>query len=119
MTTQKKIKSLITAGLVMASGLILFKFIPMHIWGRDILFDASLHLTATIFALYILWYFIDQNKKWRMPFLAISLIIIFVVSTQRIIEYAHNDIGLLLGLAISVFAIAVSRPDYFKGKFDF
>ena len=91
----------------------------MQIWGSGILFDASFHITATIFALYILWYFIDQNKKWRMPFLVLSLAVVIIVAMQRILADAHNDVGLLIGLIISASAIVVSRWDYFKGKFDF
>jgi len=119
MTVKNKIKSLVTAGLVMSVGLFVFKLLPMQIWGSEILFDASFHITATIFVLFILWYFIDQNKKWRMPFLAASLAVVFIVAIQRILVDAHNDVGLLLGLAISVVAIMISRWDYFKGKLDF
>ena len=103
----------------MAVGLFVFKFLPMQMWGRDILFDASFHITATIFTLFVLWYFIDQNKKWRLPFLMIVLLVVFIVAIQRILVDAHNDIGLLLGLFVSIVAIVVARWDYFKGKFDF
>ena len=91
----------------------------MQIWGSEILFDASFHITATIFVLFVLWYFIDQNKKWRMPFLAAALAVVFIVAIQRILVDAHNDIGLLVGVVISVAAIAVARRDYFKGRLDF
>lgn len=119
MTTRKKIKSLATAGLIMSLGLLLFKYVPMQIWGSDILFDASLHITATIFVLFVLWYFIDQNKRWHMPFLAFSLAVVFIVAMQRVLANAHNDIGLLLGLSVSILAIVVARWDYFRGRFDF
>ena len=119
MTTSKKLKSLVIAGLIMALGLFVFKFLPMQIWGSEILFDASFHITATIFVLFVLWYFIDQNKKWRMPFLAVALAVVFIVAIQRILVDAHNDIGLLVGVVISVAAIAVARRDYFKGRLDF
>ncbi len=103
----------------MALGLFLFKYLPMHIWGEDILYDASFHITATIWTLFVLWYFIDQNPRWRMPYLAVALAVVFIVAIQRIIFDAHNDVGLLMGLGISIIAIVVARWDYFKGKFEF
>lgn len=115
----KKIKSLVVAVAIMAIGLILFKYLPMMIYGANILFDASMHLTIAIFVLYVLWYFVDQNKGWRIPYLIFSLVVVAIVSFQRIIANAHNDIGLLIGLVISLIAIVVSRWDYFNGKFDF
>lgn len=108
-----------TAGIVMAVGILFFKVLPMELFGDDILFDASLHVTSTIFVLYIIWYFIDQNKYWRIPFFLFVAVVLSVVSFQRIAIGAHNDVGLLLGLSISLLAIIASRPDYFKGKFDF
>ncbi|MFH1802938.1 MAG: phosphatase PAP2 family protein [archaeon] len=115
----EKIKSLAVAAIVMIVGLALFKFVPMSLFGRDILFDASMHLTTAIFVLYFFWYFIDQNKSWRLPYFIFSIAVIIVVSVQRIIANAHNDTGLLAGLIISFIAIVVSRWEYFKNKFDF
>lgn len=103
----------------MSAGLFVFKFLPMQMWGSEILFDASFHIAATIFVLFVLWYFIDQNRKWRLPFLAVSLAVVFIVAIQRILVDAHNDVGLLLGLAVSVVAIVIARRDYFKGKISF
>jgi hypothetical protein len=115
----RKIKSLVIAAAIMALGLLLLKFAPMGIWGNDILFDASMHLTITIFVLYVLWYFIDQNRGWRIPFFIFSLVVIAIVSLQRIVAGAHDDVGLLLGLAISVFAIIVSKWNYFAKRLSF
>jgi len=117
--TKTQIKSLVTAAVVMAIGLLIFKFLPMKLFGNDILFDASLHITTACFILYVVWYFVDQNKNWRIPFLAFAVLVLAIISFQRIVVNAHNDIGLLGGLSLSLFAIIVSRPDYFKKKFHF
>jgi len=116
---KEKIRAVGIAGLVMACGAILFKFIPAQIFGREILFDASLHLIIAIFALYTGWYFIDQNKSWRIPYFIISSMTIIIISIQRISVNAHNDIGLLAGLFISLFAIYISRLKYFRGRISF
>jgi hypothetical protein len=114
-----KILSLVIAAVIMVLGLILFKFTPMEIFGRDILFDASMHLTITIFVLYFFWYFIDQNKGWRIPYFILAVAVVIIVSVQRILADAHNDIGLLAGFVISIIAIIVSRWKYFHNKFAF
>jgi membrane protein CcdC involved in cytochrome C biogenesis len=119
LSTPQKIKSLIITGIIMALGIALFKYLPVYLFGKDILFDASLHITIAVFVLYIGWYFIDQNKNWRNPYLLLSCLIVIVIAIQRIISNAHNDIGLLLGLILSLFAIIISRQDYFKNKFNF
>jgi hypothetical protein len=72
-----------------------------------------------IFILYVLWYFIDQNKSWRAPYFIFSIAVIGIVSIQRIYADAHNDVGLLLSFLISLLGIIVSRWDYIKGKFSF
>jgi hypothetical protein len=117
--TQNKIKSLAKAASIMILGLLIFKLVPMEIFGRDIKFDASAHITTTIFCLYVLWFYIDQNKSWRTPYFILSLVIISIVSIQRIMINAHNDIGLLGGLVISFVAIVYSQKKYFKDKFKF
>lgn len=117
--TQGKIIALLKAAIVMVIGLLLFKYIPMQVFGRDIVFDASAHITITIFGLYFLWFFIDQNKTWRVPYFILSLVIISIVAIQRIMLNAHNDIGLLGGLTISIVAIIHSQQKYFKDKFKF
>jgi len=116
---RQKINSILTAGVIMILGLLALKYLPMTIWGSDIVFDASMHITATVFVLYVFWYFIDQNRSWHIPFFILGALILAIVSFQRIAVAAHNDIGLLGGLIISLLAIAFSRPDYFGGKFNF
>jgi membrane-associated phospholipid phosphatase len=115
----EKIRSIVIAALIMAIGLIFFKFVPMSIFGRDILFDASMHLTVACLVLYILWYFVDQNKSWRIPFFIFSAAVVIIISEQRVIADAHNDIGLLAGLLLSIIAIAVSRWKYFRRRISF
>ncbi len=103
------LKPILIAGAVTVVGLLLFKYLPMSIWGRDILFDASGHIASAIFVLYVLWFFIDQNKQWRTPFFIFAAMVLIVISLQRIIDNAHNDIGLLLGLGLGVAGIAISQ----------
>jgi membrane-associated phospholipid phosphatase len=116
---KKQIIILLKAGIVMAFGLLIFKYIPMQIWGDDILFDASAHITGTIFVLYVFWFFIDQNEKWRIPFFFLSGVILAVVAFQRIEVNAHNDIGLLAGFIVSISAIIYSQYDKLKDRFEF
>ena len=103
----------------MLLGSIFFKFIPMRIWGSDILFDASFHLMTACFALYILWFFIDQDRGWKIPFFIFSALVLFIVSVQRILSNAHNDIGLLLGLIIALVSIGIAERGSLRGKFKF
>ena len=119
LSVKEKIRSLIIAAVIMAVGLILFKFIPMEIFGENILSDASMHVTVASLILYILWYFVDQNKSWRIPFFIFAAAVIIIVSVQRVIANAHNDIGLLAGLLLSIFAIMASRWKYFKRRVSF
>ena len=116
---KRQIKSLIICFLIMAFGLIILKFIPMNIFGENILFDASMHITLTIFILYVVWYFIDQNRKWRISYLIFSALVIAIVAADRVLKNAHNEIGLLLAIILSCLAIIISRWDYFKGKLEF
>jgi hypothetical protein len=91
----------------------------MQIFGQDIKFDASAHITIAMFALYFIWFFIDQNKSWRTIYFIFSLAVISIISIQRILVDAHNDIGLLAGLLLSLCAIIYSQKKYFKDKFKF
>lgn len=117
--TKKQIIWIIQTALIMTVGLILLKLIPMRIFGQEILFDASMHLTTLIFALYILYFFIDQNKNWRIPFFIIATGLLVVLSIQRIVAEKHDEIGLLLGLIISAIAIAIPRCKEIKNKLRF
>jgi Ca2+/Na+ antiporter len=119
MTFKDKIQALAITFVIMSFGLGLFKFLPMYIWGADILFDASMHITTAMFLLYVAWFFIDQNKSWHTPFFIFCLTVITIISMQRILVFAHNDVGLLAGFSISLLAIIVSRWSYFKEKLSF
>ena len=119
MNFQGKLNSILTAGFFMVVGILLFKFLPMKIFGDDILFDASLHLVSAMFILYICWYFVDQNKSWRIPYLVFCFAVLVVVSFQRIYAGAHDDFGLLTGFLVGAISIFISRWGYFSGKFRF
>jgi membrane-associated phospholipid phosphatase len=116
-TTQ--IKSILEAGAIMFLGLFIFKFIPMTIWGQDIRFDASAHVTISMFILYIIWFFVDQNKTWGIGFFVFSILVLSIVSIQRILVDAHSDIGLLAGFILSCIAILYAQRHRLKGKFRF
>jgi membrane-associated phospholipid phosphatase len=117
--SKKKLIAIFRAFYAMIIGLLLFKYIPMAMFGSNILFDASAHITFVSFVLYIIWYFVDQNKSWRLPYFTFVFLVLAIVSFQRIYENAHNDLGLLSGLILSLAAVIYSRQDYFKDKFSF
>lgn len=112
-------KEILIAGLVIAVGLLLFKYLPMSIWGPDILFDASAHIATAIFVLYVLWFFIDQNQQWRTPFFIFAAMVLIVISLQRLLDNAHNDIGLLLGLGLGVLGVGLSQWPTVKKQLKF
>lgn len=116
---REQVNKIFTCALVMLVGIALLKYIPMALWGDHIQFDASFHITATFFVLYVVWFFIDQNQQMHFPFFLLSILILYIVSIQRIAVDAHNDIGLLLGLILSLGAIAVAEQKNLEGKFDF
>lgn len=116
---KEKMQSISIAAIIMFIGLVFFKLIPMSIFGRDILSDASMHITIASLILYILWYSIDQNKSWRVPFFIFAAAVIIIISLQRIVSNAHNDLGLLAGLVLSIIAIAISRWKYFGRRVSF
>ena len=119
MSKDKKIQSIVQTGILMFVGLFFLKLVPMYVYGFDIKFDASAHITIAIFILYFIWFFIDQNKTWRLFYFIFSLAVISIISIQRILVDAHNDVGLLLGLIVSLVSIMLSRWDYFKNKLKF
>jgi hypothetical protein len=98
----------------MVIGLLIFKYLPMYIYGKDILFDASAHLVVACFILYIFWFFVDQNNNLRIPYLIFSFAILVIISLQRIVREKHDEIGLILGLIISVIAIYLPRAKEMK-----
>lgn len=114
-----QLKKIFTAALFMGLGALLFKALPMQIWGKYILFDASFHIILTFLTLYIIWFFVDQNKDWHVPYFALSVVVVFIVAVQRIIDNAHNDAGLLLGLIISLVSIGIAERKNLKNKFKF
>ena len=119
LSRRQKILSLLVCYVLMISGLLLFKFIPMYFYGANILFDASAHVVFTSFVLYCGWYFIDRHATLRIPYLLLAMSILVVLSIQRLLVGAHNDVGILLGWGISVVAIVVSRWRYFHREIGF
>ena len=119
---QKKraqISKLLDAAFVMIAGILVFKIFPMEVWGYDILFDASAHVIAACFTVYFIWFFVDQNEEWHIPFYIFTALVLFVIAIQRILANAHNDVGLLLGFVISILAIAYAERRDLGGKLEF
>ncbi len=116
---QEQIKRIFLTFVFMLIGLFLFKFYPMSIYGKDILFDSSAHIVFASFILYILYFFIDQNKQWSVPFFVFSFFVLVVISFQRIYENAHNDIGILIGFLIALISIAIPNWKLIRNKIDF
>jgi len=116
---KEKAKSLLFTAVLMAIGLLIFKFLPMSIYGDAILFDASMHITIASFILYTIYLFIDKNKEWRVPYFIFCLGILTIISLQRIIDNAHNDIGLLMGFLLSVISIMIPNWKEIKDKIEF
>ena len=115
----QKIKNIIFTGLIMILGLILLKYIPMYIWGKNILFDASAHLTITIFIIYVGYLFIEKSKRLKKYYIPLSMSAITIVAIDRIITNNHNYIGLLLGLFISLLAIYLTNHKKLNGEIKF
>lgn len=119
LATKRKLKSIFICIVLMAFGLLALKFLPMRLFGNDILFDASMHIVVASFILYVLWFFIDQNKNWEVPYFIFSLVVLLIIGIQRILVNAHNDLGLLMGIVIAIISIVVSRGHYFMNKISF
>jgi len=100
-------------------GLLIFKFFPMYLSGREILFDASMHIVVASFILYVLWFFIDQNKTWTTPYFIFCSAVLLIIGVQRILINAHSDVGILLGLIISIISVGISRWRTIRGKISF
>lgn len=115
----EQIKSIIFTGIIMTIGLLLFKFLPMQLFGSNILSDASMHITLACFILYIGYFFIDQNKSWRIPYFIFCLAVLTIIALQRILVNAHNDLGLLAGLLLSLLAIVIGNWENLRGEIDF
>lgn len=116
---RNQVSWLIWTAIIMMMGLFFLKIVPMQMYGENILFDASAHVTITVFILYLLWFYVDQNKKWRIPYLIFSLVVLTLVSLQRIVVEKHDGTGLLLGFILSVISILIPRWNKLKNKFEF
>ena len=58
--------------VLMTVGLILFKYLPIYLYGKNILYDASISCCFYNLDCIILWFFIDQKKSWRIPYLILQ-----------------------------------------------
>jgi hypothetical protein len=105
----KQLKWVIYTGIICAIGLVLLKFVPMKVFGNEILFDASMHFVVIGFCLYVLWFFVDQNKNWKIPYIVFAIAVLLFVSLHRIITNNHNDWGILFGLIILTLGIFIPR----------
>jgi len=114
-----KLGKLIFTAILMAIGLLIFKYLLMQIFGKEILFDASQHIVIVSFILYFVYCFIEENEKWLGIFWLFSFMVLTIISIQRIFVKAHNNVGLLLGLLISAIAIIIPRWSELKGKIKF
>jgi hypothetical protein len=117
--TKQQLIWLLWTAIIMTVGLILFKYIPMYIYGKNILFDASSHVVWTSWGLYVIWFFIDQKKSWRIPYFILAAVVLIIMSIQRIIAQKHNEIGIILGLTIAAIAIVLPRWKEFKKGVEF
>ncbi|MGY4884848.1 MAG: hypothetical protein ACP5NZ_04695 [Nanobdellota archaeon] len=95
--------------IIVVVGLIIFKYLPMYLYGEDILYDLSSHVIWTIWGLYIVWFFIDQKKSWRIPYFILAGAVVIIMSIQRIIARQHNEIGVILAIVVGGLAIVVPR----------
>jgi hypothetical protein len=117
--TKKQLKWIMWTTLFMIIGLILFKYIPMYLhylkYGTSaILYDASSHIVWTSWGLYVVWFFVDQKKSWRIPYFVLCAIVLTIMGIQRIIAGEHNEIGVMLGLAVAGIAIVLPRWKEFR-----
>jgi len=106
---KNRIKKIIYTWLIMAIGLVLFKYIPMYFYG-EILYDASSHIVWTCFGLYFIWlFFIEKNKSLRTPYVILSLVVVFLMGIQRLYAHQHNAFGLMMGLLVVIVGMLVPR----------
>src|SRR3989344_1835741 len=114
--TKKQLIWIFWTTIISGIGLGLFKYLPMYVYGKDILFDASSHMIWTSWGLYVIWFFVDQNKKLRIPYLIFSAVVLTIMGIQRIISHNHNEVGVMLGLGIAGIAIIIPRlKEFLKG----
>lgn len=99
-------RHLVYSGILMIIGILVFKTLPMYLYGDNILFDASRHIIVLSWSLYFLYYLIIQNKEnWKLNYIIFSSMILGVIAVQRIIAGQHNEYGVLLGFAVAGFSI--------------
>lgn len=106
---KNKIIKIIYSALIMLVGLIILKYIPMQIFGKDILFDASQHIVVAGFILYLGYVIIGYKDKIMIPYYFLSFMVLTFIAIQRIITNAHNDIGLILGLIVVTLGILIPQ----------
>ena len=116
---RKQITWILWTTIIMISGMILLKYIPMYLYGKDILYDASNHVLWTIWGLYIVWFFVDQKKSWRLPYFVFAGALVIIIAIQRIIANQHNEVGIILALIIAWLAIVAPRWGEFKKEVEF
>ena len=117
--TKSLFKKTIYTLILMIIGLFIFKWYPMSIYGKDILYDASAHIVFASFILYFIYLLIEKNKSWKIPYLTFYFIILIVLSFQRIKYNAHNYIGIILGFLISLTSILIPNWKIVKNKIKF
>lgn len=102
---QLKIKKILVLIVFITIFTFLFKVIPMKLFGEDILFDASLHIMATSFILFLFWDLVFEKWKHRVIYIGFSFIVLAIVGIHRIVYLKHNLFGLTLGLGLSIISI--------------
>ncbi len=105
---KNNIKKIILTALFMLIFITLLKFLPIKDYGKNIQFDASLHLTITIFIIYSLWLFFKNERNSKLFFI-LAIIAVALVSLQRILVQAHNAFGLLSAFLLSIISIILAE----------
>jgi hypothetical protein len=90
---------------IMIIGLLIFKYLPMFIFGSNILFDASLHVIFISLVLYVLYLTVEDHKQLRMAYLLFSIVVLVGIGIQRYVAFKHDLFGIIMGLVISYIAI--------------
>lgn len=116
---KKQLTWILWTTIIMLAGIILLKYIPMYLYGEDILHDASNHVLWAIWGLYIAWFFVDQKKSWRIPYFVFAGAVVIIISVQRIIANQHNEVGIILALVIAWLAIVAPRWGEFSKEVEF
>lgn len=106
---KNKITKISYSALIMLAGLVILKYIPMQIFGKDILFDASQHIVIAGLILYIGYVIIGHKSKIIIPYYFLAFMVLTLIAIQRIIENAHNDIGSILGLIVVALGILIPQ----------